>query len=454
MAAVAIEPSGASLTEQLAVVHAALAQVPLSEYARQTPAEARRVAAQVRALESMLRTHAGAAVRAVERLVPVRDTRQLLAGDFGLDTGAAHRELRQARSLAKAPVAEQAAATGDISHAHAAVIGQAIGALPQDTTPAQREQAEQVLIADAHRLSPKDLQTRARRVTELWQTPEQTDATENQQLERREAVAYRNASLTMWDNRDGTWAGRFVLPELQARMLKTAIDALAAPRRSHLRAADASQGTASTDPGPSSTGTPDRVHRARAEELLRRELEKSYDRKAGEALIALVEHLPTDGFPTTGGTPAHIMVTIDEARLRSEVAAAALSTGERISAGELRRLACGHGILPAVLGGASIPIDLGRDQRLFTRRQRDALAVMDGGCVAPGCDRPPAWCEAHHGGVPFSEGGRTDLDEGYLLCSSHHHEAHQHRWRLRRTSRGVPEVDRGHGWERNHRYRP
>lgn len=202
MAAVAIEPAEASPAQQLAAARAALAQIPLSAYDWQTPAEARRVAAQVRELESVLRTHAGAAVRAAERLVPTRDTRQLLAGDFGLDAGAAHRELRQARSLAKAPVAEQAAASGDISHAHSAVIGQAIGALPQATTPAQREQAEQVLIADAHRLAPKELQARARRVTELWQTPEATDATENQQLERREAAAYRNASLRMWDNRD------------------------------------------------------------------------------------------------------------------------------------------------------------------------------------------------------------------------------------------------------------
>ena len=452
MAAVAIEPTPAPLTRQLAVVHAALAQIPLSDYARQTPAEARRVAAQVRALESMLRIHAGAAVRAVERLVPARDTRQLLAGDFGLDAGAAHRELRQARSLARAPIAEQAAATGDISYAHAAVIGQAIAALPQDTNPAQREQAEQVLVADAHRLSPKDLQTRARRVTELWQTPETTDATENRQLEHREATAYRNASLTMWDNRDGTWAGRFVLPELQARMLKTAIDALAAPRRSHVRAAQPPDASASN--ARSSECGSERVQRARAEALLRLEADKPYDRKAGEALIALVEHLPTDGLPTTGGTPAHIMVTIDEARLRSEVAAATLSTGERISASELRRLACVHGILPAVLGGAGVPVDLGRDKRLFSRPQRDALAVMDGGCVAPGCDRPPAWCEAHHGGAPFSEGGRTNLNEGYLLCSSHHHEAHQHRWRLRRTPGGIAEVHRGHGWERSHWYRP
>ncbi|MEA5117732.1 MAG: DUF222 domain-containing protein [Propionicimonas sp.] len=549
MAAVVVEGTDGALADRLSAVQAALAQIPLSAYAGLSPAEARRVAAQVRGLESVLRTHVGAAVRAVERLVPARDTRQLLAADFGLDVGAAHRELRQARTLAMAPAAEQAAAGGVISHAHATVIGQAIAALPRETMPTQREQAEQVLIADARRLSPKDLQSRARRITELWQTCEQTDAVENGLLARREAAAYQKVSLTMWDNRDGTWTGRFVLPDLQARMLKTVIDALAAPRRSHLRASDHSAPTAvdlaaaastaadltvsdraGAEPdgsgplgagvtgsdglgvtgsgvtGPDGLGVtgsgvtgsdglgvtgPDgleltgsnrsglgvvvggvkrssegersslsgrwsqgRVQRARAEERLRADVDKPYDRKAGEALAALVEHLPTDGFPATGGTPAHIMVTIDEARLRGQVAAATLSTGERISAGELRRLACGHGILPAVLGGASVPVDLGRSQRLFSRQQRDALAVLDGGCVTPGCDRPPAWCEAHHGGSPFSQGGLTNLDQGYLLCSGHHHEAHQQRWRFRRTPAGVAQIDRGHGWEHNHRYRP
>ena len=79
---------------------------------------------------------------------------------------------------------------------------------------------------------------------------------------------------------------------------------------------------------------------------------------------------------------------------------------------------------------------------------------VDGGCVAPGCDRPPSWCEAHHGGALFAEGGRTNLAEGFLLCSAHHHEAHRHRWRFQRAPEGRAEVDRGQGWERNHRYRP
>jgi hypothetical protein len=171
-------------------------------------------------------------------------------------------------------------------------------------------------------------------------------------------------------------------------------------------------------------------------------------------LLALIEHLPVDGLPTTGGTPARIVLTIEEAKLRSAVAAATLATGERISATQWRRLACTHGILPAVLGGSGIPVDLGRSQRLFTTHQRDALATLDGGCVAPGCDRPPAWCEAHHGGLPFAPGGRTSLSEGYLLCSSHHHEAHSRSRQLRRAPGARAEVDRGRGWERNHRYRP
>ena len=260
------------------------------------------------------------------------------------------------------------------------------------------------------------------------------DAHENSLLERREALARGRVSLAMWDVGDGTWQGRFVLPELQARMLKTVIDAFAAPRRKQFD--DMSKRS--------------RVERARAEA----ECEKPYDRRAGEALMALVEHLPTDGLPTTGGTPARIVVTIEEAKLRSAVAAATLATGERISAGQLRRLACSHGILPAVLGGASIPVDMGRSQRLFTSAQRDALATMDGGCVAPGCDRPPAWCEAHHGGRSWSEGGQTNLDEGYLLCSLHHHDAHSRHWRFQRAPDGRAVVDRGRGWERNHRYRP
>lgn len=446
MVAQAAEPAGltlGALNRQVTALRAALAEVSLQEYASQSAAEARRTAARLRELRSMLDTHIGAAVRAVERLVPARDTRQLLAADFGHDPAAAHRDVRASRTVAVASLAEDSAARGLISHSHAVVIGRAMRDLPPTASPAQRRAAEGTLIADARRLSPKDLETRARRISESFLSEPETDAIENGLLAQREAAARQRTSLTLWDNRDGTWSGTFVLPELQARILKTVVDAYAAPRRSHLR---------DHTPTEHSSVPADTTNTLAAR--LRAGDDKPYDRKAGEALLALIEHLPVDGLPTTGGTPARIVITIAEHKLRSAVAAATLTTGERLSAGEVRRLACTHGILPAVLGARSVPVDLGRAQRLFTPHQRDALAVLDGGCVAPGCDRPPAWCETHHGADPWQAGGRTDLKDGYLLCCSHHHQAHQEHWKFRRRHDGQTEVHRGHGWERNHRYRP
>ena len=52
------------------------------------------------------------------------------------------------------------------------------------------------------------------------------------------------------------------------------------------------------------------------------------------------------------------------------------------------------------------------------------MAVRDGTCRAEGCDIPADWCEAHHLERPWSRGGLTDLEDGVLVCSFHHHRAH------------------------------
>lgn len=118
-----------------------------------------------------------------------------------------------------------------------------------------------------------------------------------------------------------------------------------------------------------------------------------------------------------------MVVTIDHDRLTSQLGAAGLSTGGVISAGELRRLACEHAILPAVLDGRSQVLDLGRSRRLFDRHQRLAMALGHSSCQTNGCTVPAAWCEAHHR-RPFGTGGSTDLADGALLCPFHHHRAH------------------------------
>jgi hypothetical protein len=75
-------------------------------------------------------------------------------------------------------------------------------------------------------------------------------------------------------------------------------------------------------------------------------------------------------------------------------------------------------------------IDVGRAQRTFTSRQRVALGAIWGGCAFPDCDRPPLWCEAHHA-TPWSHGGRTDVNNGVLLCRHHHMLVHDNGWAVR-----------------------
>ena len=100
------------------------------------------------------------------------------------------------------------------------------------------------------------------------------------------------------------------------------------------------------------------------------------------------------------------------------------------------RLRVAAAMLPPALGGAaSQPLEVGRTSRVVTAAQRVALAVRDGGCVFPDCDRPLAWCDAHHL-WHWADGGPTDLDNLALLCRAHHRAVHEGGWRLARGPDG------------------
>ena len=131
------------------------------------------------------------------------------------------------------------------------------------------------------------------------------------------------------------------------------------------------------------------------------------------------------------------MVTIDFQVLTTGLGLAETSTGEVITAAQARRLACGAGILPPVLDGTPQVLDLSRTQRLFSPAQKRPSGLRDRHCRAEGCDIPAAWCEAHHAQHPWSQGGRTDLKDGLLLCPHHHHHrAHDPHYTTTRTPTG------------------
>jgi hypothetical protein len=93
---------------------------------------------------------------------------------------------------------------------------------------------------------------------------------------------------------------------------------------------------------------------------------------------------------------------------------------------------CDSGFVPVTVDACGNPLDVGREQRLFTPKQRIALAIRDGGCRWRGCGRPASYCEAHHIDEWDRDQGRTDIDRGILLCRYHHMTLHHGGWRITR----------------------
>ncbi len=109
--------------------------------------------------------------------------------------------------------------------------------------------------------------------------------------------------------------------------------------------------------------------------------------------------------------------------------------GVALADGTLRTLLCDAWYRPLVVDNLGIPLDMGRAVRYATPAQRRALAVRDGGCVWPGCDKPPAWADAHHV-VPVQDGGPTDLANMALLCRRHHGLTHSTGWTMHAADDG------------------
>jgi len=318
-----------------------------------------------------------------------------LAKTTAVSRSEAARQVRLAADLGTGHNATaEALDAGLVSPDHAAVIVRATGQLPEGVSVEQRQVVETELVAKAARFSPDQLRRLARRAIEAVEPDQKVvDAHENELIRTEEQAARQKCSLTLHDNDDGTTTGHFTIPALAAAMLCKVIDSMTAPRR--MRESDSN--TAGED--------------------------RSFDwrHRRGLAFAELLEHLPTDHLhPKSAAT---VVVTIDHTVLAGAMKAAHLDTDQILSAGEVRRLACTAGILPAVLDGKSVALDLGRESRLFTESQRVAKGLEHTTCAATGCERPYAWCELHHRKA-WALGGKTDLKNAIPLCHQHHQWIH------------------------------
>jgi hypothetical protein len=134
----------------------------------------------------------------------------------------------------------------------------------------------------------------------------------------------------------------------------------------------------------------------------------------------------------------HAPAVLRQATVVARIATDALVTGrghatidgidQPVSVATARELAMSAGVSPLLLDHRSEPLELGRAARLFTSAQKLVLIERDGGCAWPACTRPPSHAQAHHIRWWNRHGGRTDLDNGIMLCSHHHHRVHDDGW--------------------------
>jgi hypothetical protein len=129
--------------------------------------------------------------------------------------------------------------------------------------------------------------------------------------------------------------------------------------------------------------------------------------------------------PSVAGERPHVTVTVASEALRSE----AVATSELDHAGPVdpetaRRIACDASVMRVVMAGSSQPLDVGRRTPVIPPAMRRAVIVRDRCCRFPGCDRPHAWCDAHHV-VHWGDGGPTALANLLLLCRRHHRMVHR-----------------------------
>jgi hypothetical protein len=321
-----------------------------------------------------------------------------------VDKAVARSQVKLATAMTKYELVADGLAEGVVSQDKARVITQALDAIENDPAASAEDLvlAEKLLVDYATGLTANELKIVGRRIlAEI--DPERFEAAEAKALQREEELAQRRTFFSSRDNGDGTIDIQARVSRAVGMRLRTLLDSLAQPRK--LSAEDKGR-------------------------------KAPYDRLLGQAFARVIETYDVENLPRHGGHATTVFITMSVEDLRKDLGTAALGfDGEQITAAEARRMACNADLVPVVLGTDSEILDFGRTVRLAYPIQHRALRLRDKCCQAEDCDAPAAWTEAHHL-KPWSEGGRTDLANMVLLCSSDHRRIHDPNYTYERIPSG------------------
>lgn len=246
------------------------------------------------------------------------------------------------------------------------------------------------------------------------------DEIDSDGVAERERAQHEARYFTMWERPDGAVAGSFLYGAEDGALLIAAVNAALSPRRGGPRFVDPAAKAAAEA----------MVSDARTNKQLQ-----------ADAFIAALR-LAVDADPNRifgHNRPAVKVLIINDALQPDEEGARhgfgrIEGTHEAVSLATIDRHHCDSGTIGISFAGDGHALSLGRETRLFSRKQREVMAARDGGCIGSAdCTMPPAMCEAHHIDQWSRDGGRTDVDDGVLLCRFHHMNIHNNGYRITRS---------------------
>lgn len=143
---------------------------------------------------------------------------------------------------------------------------------------------------------------------------------------------------------------------------------------------------------------------------------------------ALVETFATTG-DESSSSGTQVVVFADLEALTTETKGVAeLASGNLIPNDTAQWLACDCVVETIITDGSQV-IGVGRRGRTIPGWLRRLVYHRDGNqCRFPGCSNSK-WLEVHHI-IPWSQGGKTDLDNLILLCGHHHRFLHEKNWHI------------------------
>ncbi len=298
-----------------------------------------------------------------------------------------------------------AVSAGELSLDAADAIRAGLGTPTEEVPSDALALAARTLLALAPDLTVEALAVRAR---------EERLALDTALVIEREAALRAKRSLTLFRQADGMTRLTALLDPESAALVTSVFDGVTSPRRGGPRfvdEADSARAAAVVD----DTRTTEQL-----------------------ALDAFVQLLQTGANvdPTqlvgSRGPAVQLLITDHDLRTRDGLGFIEGQT-EPVSVATVERHICGSGTVPVHFDTDGQVVNVGRDRRLFTARQRIGIAARDGGCLFADCTRPPSWCEVHHTKHWVRDHGETNIDLGVLLCKHHHLMVHDNGWEIIRS---------------------